>query len=492
MNSINLASDRKVQTSEKVTSPFVSMTPFHRVLIVGVLVAYLVWIGAQELPNSSSNAEAGLIFLALTLNFVLLLVPVIFYQPSYGWFHPLVFNIFVTLIYHFRRSEIYTNGLQWHLALPGWSPDNLNHLVVYELLLRALGLLACYLGFWLSPTWGTPKIAFQFPRQLMPKVLLAVTFSTMVFLAYMQTQGGLVSHILSWGRGRRLELAGDSYWLFFIQFGLIACLFWLAMDRKVHLNPVFWGAAGISILCNFFGSGSRSTIVYFMAMGLLVWLLREQKISVVRVAAVMLVGLLILGILGNFRASTFSGEVDWTALTGASSGDESALTTGLTEVTERSGVVDGVFPILALVPDEVDYLRGSSYLAVLTLPIPRGLWPEKPGLLGGRVGETFFNTTAGMPAGVIGEAYWNFGIVGVPLVYFLFGFFYRWLTESFRKYAHEAAATVLYVVTLFQFSGPSGDAVVAWLITFVPFLIFLYLIGAIAFRPRKQGRSQVV
>jgi oligosaccharide repeat unit polymerase len=480
--------DRVPERLKKSATCFVPMTSFQRGTTICLLALYLAWIWVQQQADPTPTAASGWVFLALFVNFLLLLLPVIFYRPSYGWFHPLIFGLFLTLTEHLRRTVIYAEGLHAHVALPGLGEYDLTLLLARELALCSLGLLAYYIGFWLGPTQKVPRIAFRQPRRLVLKVGLAILASVGVFLAYMQSRGGVIAHIVSWGRGRRMELAGDSYWGFFIQFGLTACLFWLAMDRKAHLRPLFWGCAGISLLITFLSSGSRSSIIYSIAMGLLVWLLRERKIAPTKILIFVLIALFLIGLLGNFRRSTFDGKIDWSTLTNTASNEMAIVTAGLEEVSARSGEGDAVFPILARVPKQVDFIQGSSYLAVLTLPIPRGLWPEKPGLIGGQTGETFFRAPAGVPPGPIGEAYWNFGMIGVPFVFLIFGIFYRWLTAVFARYADQPVAIVLYIITLFRLSEPSSQAVVHWLITFVLSVIFLYLIGAIS-RPRRRYQS---
>jgi hypothetical protein len=69
---------------------------------------------------------------------------------------------------------------------------------------------------------------------------------------------------------------------------------------------------------------------------------------------------------------------------------------------------------------------GSIYLPLLTLPIPRALWPEKP-VLAGFMGDISSTTrpmaTSGMIVTYMGEAYANFGLAGVILVPPLLAFF---------------------------------------------------------------------
>ncbi|MBE9013890.1 oligosaccharide repeat unit polymerase [Pseudanabaenaceae cyanobacterium LEGE 13415] len=482
MNYLDRPLSRPV-TDESIGSPFVSMKKWHRAVVVSALSAYLLWIALHGVAHPVSTAS-GEVLLVLALNFALLLLPVIFYQPTFGWFHPLVFGIVLTFVDHLTRSGLYINGLQWHAALPGWNSDRLNQLVVQELLLSSLGIVSAYLGFFLCPRLGIPKLTFHRPRYIGRKVVIAVIFAMSTCMAYLQSQGGIATHILSWGRGRRTELAGESYWGFFVQVGIIACLSWLALDRRATQKPLFWVCSVSSLTMSFLVGGSRSILIYYMVMGLMVWLLRERKISFTKPLILVCVSFFLIGLLGAFRTSTFSGEINWGLLTGESTTEESALTTGAGEVSMRLAEGNAVYPILALVPETIDHIHGSSYAAVLALPVPRTLWADKPGLIGGRVGMTFFNQLAGVPPGPIGEAFWNFGVSGVLIAFVLFGMAQRWFVELFCHYAHEPVAIILYAVTLFQFSEPSSAGLQAFAITIVLTLIFLRLIGAMTFRKR--------
>lgn len=476
--------------SQPLPSPFVAMAPWHRAILVTLVTAALAMVGIQQQIASVPVEGMPWVFLALVLNGVLLLLPIIFYRPNFGWFHPLGFVLFFALLGHLRRFDVYVSGLQWHAALPGWGTDHLTALVLKDLLLQAAGTVALYAGYVLGPTPGPLPIIFRTPAHLASKTVFTVAMATGIFAVYVQGRGGLISHMLSWASGRNEALAGAFYWQFLIQLGMLACLCWLTLDQRSTANPVFWGCTLASLTMIFLTGGSRSAVIYTMVMGLIAWLLREQKVDVVKIAAITLIGLFVLGTLGNLRNSTFSGTIDWGSLWGRSSAstaaETSTLNTGLTEISQRSSVYSGVFPILGLVPTQVDYLGGSSYLAALTLPVPRALWPQKPGLVAGMVGQTFFNTPVGMPPGPIGEAYWNFGLPGVLMVFTLFGAFQKWLAETYIRCQPQTGAIVPYVITLFLFSEPTGLAFVAWLMMLVPTLGWLVATGAVAWRPRPS------
>ncbi len=86
-----------------------------------------------------------------------------------------------------------------------------------------------------------------------------------------------------------------------------------------------------------------------------------------------------------------------------------------------------------------EFLYGSSLLPILTLPVPRALWPEKPG-----IGDHVIAiATADRPYDVqgriityIGEAYMNFGIYGVILVPFI-------LSVFLTKFYHDSCSGVV-------------------------------------------------
>jgi hypothetical protein len=69
--------------------------------------------------------------------------------------------------------------------------------------------------------------------------------------------------------------------------------------------------------------------------------------------------------------------------------------------------------------------NGSTYLALVTLPIPRGLWPDKPGLADFlrdiSTAERSYDKE-GRIITYIGESYLNFRYWGVCLIPFALGF----------------------------------------------------------------------
>lgn len=99
---------------------------------------------------------------------------------------------------------------------------------------------------------------------------------------------------------------------------------------------------------------------------------------------------------------------------------------------------------------------GSIYLPLLTLPIPRALWPDKP-VLAGFVTDISTThrpmATSGMITTYLGEAYANFGVLGIvfvpPLVAIALAMFYR-KAYSVPRLSLMRFAYVLVSVNLIQ------------------------------------------
>lgn len=106
-------------------------------------------------------------------------------------------------------------------------------------------------------------------------------------------------------------------------------------------------------------------------------------------------------------------------------GDSFRSTKGL-EGSASEQFLDQYAGALTMTDDHGKVYYGSTYLAIVTLPIPRSLWPDKPGL----GDHTIEISTArrqydreGRIITYIGESYLNFRHVGVVLIPFLLGYF---------------------------------------------------------------------
>ncbi|NEP15242.1 MAG: oligosaccharide repeat unit polymerase [Symploca sp. SIO2C1] len=429
----------------------------------------------------------------------MLLFPLIFYKPSYGWFHPLIFPINLSLSFslisivkaiidpvEFLNTPI---GLEWHVALSNLDQEQLTILETYEQLLTGLGIISYYFGFFLTPSFGIPQLTFSRPQKLGWKLLPVIIFSIVVFAIYIRSQGGINAHLVSWAEGRAQALAGEGVWISMSGIGALACIAWFAADRTAHLNPLFWSSAAVTLSMNFLTKGSRGSVIVPIAISLFVWMLREKKIPTIKIVSFLIIGMILFSLLGNFRRGTqTSQEVDWNRLTDINSAIESAIGTEdkKGEIEHRTGAQSGTLAILGNVPKRFDFLYGESYVTIVTFPIPRALWSNKPRGIGARVGTQLFGTeNAGIPPGMVGEGYWNFGISGVILIHALFGCFHQWLVKVFKAYHKESVfvAFYLYILVFLPFTSTKMSQ---FAVQMIPAIFMLRLAGVFSFKKKNK------
>ncbi|ELR96304.1 O-antigen polymerase [Gloeocapsa sp. PCC 73106] len=479
---------RKIQK----ISPFVPIKPHYRILLI-ILISLQLLIEFMEFINSNSESTTWASLAGLGQS-VMLYLPIFFYRSSYGWFHPLIFLPLYTFAFNLPLFIPKVFQLFWegpgslvfvpvtNAALSDWGKESMIRLNTYASLITIISIGAYYLGFFLLPSLKTPQLKLKQIKNAGIKTVLAVTFSVLVFLVFVDGHGGLTGHLVAnWLGGRHANFAGQYYWAFLINFGIVACLIWLAIDPNVFTKPLFWSCAISAMLTRFLFSGSRSAIIYFMMIGVMTWMIRKGRFSLIKVVGIILVAIIGVGLLGTFRnVVRDTGVANFSTLTDIQGGLVQAIGSDEEAGELTGGRNGGPLPILAYVPKREGYLYGSTYLAALTLPIPRSIWPEKPGLCGGRAAQTFYFEQAdwAIPCGSIGEAYWNFGLPGVCVVFFLYGYFHKWLAQSFRKYAGYASTIVLYTIILF-YVRPDTTSVMKLLQLVIQTMILLYLWGGL-------------
>ena len=478
--------------------------PGYRILLIAYMAGFLVFDPALDFIMAGGDSAVGArVALEIVYN-VLLFWPILFYRSSYGWLHPLIFPLLFSLTKGVARnpgqllSPFYapTSPLDYEVvnaALHGWSTETVAWAEVYGEGVQILALVVYYLGFFYGPRWPVPKLAFSRPKNVAPKALAIIGAAFLVFAVYMQIRGGIVSHINSLyveGPGRYLSLQRVRALAVLVRVGTIVWVIWLALDRKAPLNPFFWLSGLTGMFFNFVGSGSRSGAVYFGVTALIVWMLNTRRVPKAGVVVVACLAVLLVNVLGQVRASAWHGGFNYATVAEdvREGGLLNALRDGREEMETRSQRSHGYLPIIAKVPSDVGFLYGESYVHVLAAPIPRALWPDKPRSIDGYVGTRIFGYDGiSIPAGAVGEAYWNFHVPGIITVMLLYGMFHRWLARTYRRYAQIPAATALYALTLFWFLPTSSDMVV-YLQTIVPSIAALYFMGALAWKRRFSLR----
>src|SRR5690606_27981804 len=113
--------------------------------------------------------------------------------------------------------------------------------------------------------------------------------------------------------------------------------------------------------------------------------------------------------------------------------------------------------IIDRVLERHDFLYGSSLLSLLTAPIPRAVWPDKPKpRLDPWVESELFDLPTrsnGWPPGMVAEAYINFGTLGIPLVMFIFGALLKLIYRTALPYLGSSPViTMAYAICIVRLS----------------------------------------
>jgi len=138
--------------------------------------------------------------------------------------------------------------------------------------------------------------------------------------------------------------------------------------------------------------------------------------------------------------------------------------------------------LVGRVPHDVPYQLGRTFLATLTMPVPRGLWPSKPLPSTGVFTLAFWPDTwllggTTLPPGLFGEFYLNFGWIGVLIGAFLFARIGRALLARHTAAPQDPQRVLVYTLFVAMTAHyVRGDFAVsvAFLELLLPTLILLY------------------
>ncbi|PKP78749.1 MAG: hypothetical protein CVT81_02305 [Alphaproteobacteria bacterium HGW-Alphaproteobacteria-3] len=445
-----------------------------------------------------------LLILAEALHVFLLLLPVLFYHPSYGWLHPLIFpSIFVAaksvlkdpvqLIDPLRSAPVSFDGGSSSRAfsISTLSDADLSEARIWLTLLYCFALAVYYAAFFWGPRFRVPRIAFRRPSNQQVKWIAAAGLIILVCSAFIVSQGGLAAQIAIMRGGRSAAFSGLGQFLVLAGLGVMVMLSWLAFDRSALRNPLFWGMLMVALVNTVVVSGARSALIYPLVMFMMIWWMQtgRARIGVAAIAAV--VSLFFFGLAGIIRQDYGATDVDWSILdpTRAAEWIEAAR-----EEAEWRGNEESDLAAFAGV-DDAGLLMGRTYLGAAAFWIPRAIWPDKPrsadsynmyvNFVGREIGDEFEVRIWGIPVGAEVEAFWNFHLPGVVLIFFFLGAFHRWLANLFVAYPGEPAIQVLYAYVLVNFVGTSMSFVTT--IRMVLALLVLYSVfGALGVVRRRR------
>jgi len=231
---------------------------------------------------------------------------------------------------------------------------------------------------------------------------------------------------------------------------------WLAQGTYLHRYYRFLSFGFTLMECMwYFPSGSREPILMTGLSILFSYIFIKHKIPFKWLIAGIPAGMLLISGLDFYRYSIASivepnviktNEV-YEAIATAKYGFLQDLISGnwITRSISRISDAQSIAAILDGVPQVVPYLNGETYARIPFVFIPRFIYPDKPELIL-PINRWFFLEAGGSsPTTLIGEAYLNFGWLGVFLVMPIMGWISKIYDVLFERRINDPIWAAIYV-----------------------------------------------
>ncbi|WP_342597141.1 O-antigen polymerase [Cyanobacterium aponinum UTEX 3222] len=420
-----------------------------------------------------------------------------------GWLHPFILPNLVGLATGILKNpgSLLIPFIMWFNPTPfffdyplfaGWSQQDILAVYLKESYLNFFSIIATYIGFILTKIQPI-KIKFYPPRQLKPKIIIVFVIALAIGFYLLQLQGGITESISNIGKGRFRALENLRHFTAIIGLTPYVFILWYLFRNKIIAKWYFWVMLLLSCTLQFIIIGSRGGTVFPLVVLTISWILINKKIPIIRIIALGLTILVLIGLLGEIRKSSWSttdGRADFSALMEFNISE--SLQTAQEDIQSRPNSTLGIF---GYVPNRVNHLWGETYVGVVTFFVPRFIWKDKPRGVGAYAGAMIWGgrdnaknyTAASIPASAVAEAYWNFSFPGVFIAFFIFGSYLRWLANFFQKYSNYGLVKIFYIITIFSLNGPSSTSIVPY----IQQVIFIILLGIILGVLRPFSKQKV-
>lgn len=238
---------------------------------------------------------------------------------------------------------------------------------------------------------------------------------------------------------------------------LPACLLLIIAFRSGRRWPIITIALFLFLLLFFSGSGARFRVLLLVVSFSMFYFLEKGKRPQFWQFALVafFIFYYVIGAIGFFRSQT----VELGQLRGREVGvDQYTLDDAWQIMVSNSEIATSTAVLVRMVPAFEPYFRGASFLNVLTQPIPRVLWADKPQT----IRQDFFNEL--WPPGTTlpfwAIFYLNFGPLGIIPGMMLWGWISRKVYDAWRLHPTNALAQVqlaVYWPFLIHMYGRGGD-----------------------------------
>lgn len=466
---------------DRLPNAFVEITWEYRLLIS---IYFVVWIILPQVaePFFAFGPNLDLVVALSLLSIIesaLILWPIVstrFGNTQIGWLHPLVLPALLSIASSLIKSPI---SLADPIANLGHTTITAHMLVTGRSLLSAqmevkfwsvLALICTYVAFWFfSPpakfVLNRPKIASRF------RFFITVGAILLLAIVVFSLSGGIMEHIAKLAGGRFRTFGTLGILIVPITFLPLLMLLWYLYRPPSFRQPWFIALFVIAALLQFMVLGSRSGLFSAIILLFLGWIYLNRKLPLVRIFLIGMLAILTLSTLVQIRQIGSTTDSQFS----------SDLPTSISQSIEKNRIevaarqyVSGPIGIAARIPRQNDYMMGQTYVGGLLFFVPRSIWRDKPRGPGPTLYAVVFSGLSdaegyegmGTPPSGEGEAFMNFGYLGIILIYSLFGIFLKWVAVRgiTRRTPYMVAFLILVGSSL---SAPSTTAIVPFLQSWV-------------------------
>ena len=464
-----------------LTVNFIPIDSNHRLIIsfISLIISCVVLFYI----NYDLSLISGLIIVLYFLKLFLYLLPLLFFKSKY-FLNPLIFITLWALVTKvYPESSLLVSGLLNYPVFENYDMGTINKVIAFKLYMDCLFILFIYVGFFLIQ----PKKTLILPNKQLQDVPLKLMFLlvfTFFIIVLMSNQLGSIEQVFM-TKGKYIAQKIGGHWNFLA--GFLTVGVWLsAAVLKRPLRSFVFIISFISALCiEFLVTASRGSVLAIIIITIIIIVSKQGNFRIKKLFLLFIGLILLVGFLTSLRDIIQLNDKQLnvqSSILGLSS-------KAINSIIQYSGNGNSDFAIYDKIIENEEYLYGRSYWAILVAPIPRSLLKEKPMGVGRLASQTFmpeYKHKTGVPPSSAGEAYWNFGIIGVIFIATLFGIVLKLLWKFIQKNNHPEIM-VLYIITLYYLK-PQTSIFYNWLHAIVPAIIVLifFIMPKVGFLNNKK------
>jgi hypothetical protein len=382
-----------------------------------------------------------------------------------------MFLLFFTAAFHLRPARLFLTGSQHSTAFV----TDADHAVLLSVGMNLLVLAAVLLGHALHSVGARPEEEggrrFDWTRPGLRLLLLVGFVLGLTAYFYSVKAAGGARFVVANLYFRRTLFDGVHEIRLFAHLTYIAALVLMVtglQNRRRAWTLAGWAGAAVSVVLLLTFGGRFNALMSVLAG--LVATSYYVRLRFSRIALGMVVVGFCLVAAGDYRTSTAG-----TSRAGPAVYERLSLLP--LKAVDAFLTYDGqVLLAETMEAGLLDRQYGETYAWPLLNVIPRRYFEDKPpATVGGLLKRTTRDQSGGYPVGFAGEAYLNFGFVGVGLLGLLLGAALRWLHVLAVRHRNDPFAMTAIAITVARNGSGLADSAIFSLLTDLALLSVLYV-----------------